>query len=109
MYDHIKKTEYPLLLQMHMGHKPRLHKSYLLKIPSSCHSRSEALSLGAHTRDGLEHFAATATADAAFARRATAPASSMDKTSGRDSAGGRALRPFCDTLTAVPVDLKNCR
>ena len=72
---------------MHTGQKPRLQKSYLLTIPSSCRSRGETLSLGTRTRDGLEDFAATATADAALARTAPAPASSMDKTSGSDSAG----------------------
>ena len=49
-----------------MGYKTRLKKSFLLTIPSSCHSRGKALSLETHTRGGLEDVAAAAAAAALF-------------------------------------------
>ena len=52
---------------------------------SSCHSRGEALSVGTHTRDGLEDLLLLLLL-LSLSRRAMAPASSMDNSSGNDSA-----------------------
>ena len=85
------KTEYPLLLQMHMGYKTRLHKTYLVTIPPAAATAEAKHSLQAHIRGmGLKNLLLLLLLLLlSVSRRATALASSMDKTSGSDSGRGR--------------------
>ena len=95
---------------MHVRYRTRLHKSYLLTIPSSCHSKGEALSLGTHTRDGIEDYAAAVAAAVALVQsEGNGAASSMDKMSGSDSARARlALVLQHSTSCTAVVALKIC-
>ena len=85
------KTEYPLLLQMHMGYETRLHKTYLVTIPPAAATAEAKHSLQAHIRGmGLKNLLLLLLLLLlSVSRRATALAPSMDKTSGSDSGRGR--------------------
>ena len=85
------KTEYPLLLQMHMGYETRLHKTYLVTIPPAAATAEAKHSLQAHIRGmGLKNLLLLLLLlMLSVSRRATALAPSMDKTSGSDSGRGR--------------------